>query len=452
MRISELTDLDVAILGFGREGRSVLDALRRAGHRREVHVVTDAGTAVPEGVIAHVGAAAVPRVNMVIRSPGFSPSHPLRLAFDATDATQSTATNLFLAELRHHGLPVIGITGSKGKSTTSTLTYRTLASARPAALVGNIGEPALDSLERILAERPVTVMELSSYQCSDLPDGGAPPTAALLDLFPEHLDWHGSLEAYYGAKARIGLAQRESDVLCFNPNARASLGAAAHRATAIAMNVPESLHFTAGVGGADGTFRRGGEVLFTDARMRLRGEHNRRNAVAALALAETLGPLAQSSWHTHLEEVLAEFGGLPFRLEDEGEHGGRRFINDSISTAPEALAAALRAFPEAHTLIAGGFDRGYDASTVARAIASSALRTVITLPETGHAIAAAIRAQALDVVVHEESSLPDAVERAFAATARGETVLFSPGAPSYNQYASFEERGKHLRELVRARD
>lgn len=448
MRISDLTELDVAILGFGREGRSVLDALRRAGHRREVRVVTDAETAVPEGVVAHVGPSRLPRVDVVIRSPGFSPSHPLRLAFDALAALQTTATNLFLAELRHQGLPVIGITGSKGKSTTSTLTHRTIAAARPAVLVGNIGEAALDSLERILAERPVTVMELSSYQCSDLPDGGAPPTAALLDLFPEHLDWHGGLDAYYGAKARIGLAQREGDVLRFNPNARGSLGPAAQRAGAAAMNVTEGLHFTAGAIGEDGTFRRGAEALFTDVRMRLRGEHNRRNAVAALALAETLGP---GSWHAHLEEVLADFGGLPFRLEDEGEHAGRRFINDSISTAPEALAAALRAFPEARTLIAGGFDRGYDASTVARAIGASTLRTVITLPETGHAIAAAVRAAGLSVAIHEEESLPAAVERAFATTASGETVLFSPGAPSYNQYASFEERGKHLRALVRQR-
>lgn len=443
MRISELVDHDVAILGFGREGRSALEALRRAGHRREVHVITDRPTDLPEGTRGHVGT--VPRADVYVRSPGFAPHHPLRRSIDATGALQTTATVLFLSELRHHGLTVVGVTGSKGKSTTSTMAYRTIARDRAAVLVGNIGAPALDELDRILRERPVTIMEMSSYQCSDLPEGTAPSIAAILELFPEHLDWHGSLGAYYGAKARIGLAQRDGDALRFDPTAADALGEAARRAGARMLHDPEDLHFEGGV------FRRGRECLFDDAPMKLPGEHNRRNAVAALALVEALGPARDRPWHEHLAAVLAELSCLPFRLEDEGMHAGRRFINDSIATAPEALAAALRAFPEAKTLIAGGFDRGYDPMTAVRAIAKSALRTVILLPSTGTAIARALRAEGVDVVIVEVGDLEQAVDHAFVLTRAGETVLFSPGAPSYDRYGSFEERGRHLRSLIRSR-
>lgn len=449
MRISELAASELGLLGFGREGRATHDAVRRAGHDRTVHVFADKAIAVPEGVRLHVGEAGLamlPRLDVLVRSPGFAPTHPSRRAADASGVVQTTATNVFLAEARGSRLPVVGITGSKGKSTTSTLAYLVLKQAGiPCVLAGNVGVAVLDLVDRIQSERLVTVLEMSSYQCADIVDGLGPGIACLLDLFPEHMDWHGGVGPYYEAKARIGLAQLETDQLRYNAGALASLSPAVRAAlgsrrapSAEAINTPRGLHFAAG------WFRKGPERLASDARMALPGPHNRQNAVAALAVTELLGARPE-----HLETVLESFRGLPFRLEDEGEHAGIRWINDSLSTAPEVVAVALRAMGgSVRTVIVGGHDRGYDHGALIEELASSGVRMLLALPETGASIVRQARAARLDIGLREVPTLEDAVALAVDCTPAGATCLFSPGAPSYNAYESFEERGRHFRALV----
>ena len=453
MRISQLENLDIGLLGLGREGRATYDALRKSGHRGAVHVFSDHAVEVPEGVELHLAESGHPglrRIDLLVRSPGFSPRHHLRRAADALGLAQTTATNLFIVEVRSLGLPVLGITGSKGKTTTSTLTHRILVEAGiPSVLVGNVGVPALDLLDTIRRDRLVTVFELSSYQCADLSDGGAPTIACLLDLFPEHMDWHGGVEAYYAAKARIRAAQVSTDTFRFNAGSLAALKRALGETrdllsapSAQAINTPEGLHF------ADGWFRRQSERLVPDAGMLLTGHHNRENAVAAFSVAEPLGATPD-----HLRAALQSFRGLPFRLEDEGEHGGIRWINDSLSTAPEVVAVALRALKSSvTTLIAGGFDRGYDPRPLIEALTRSSVKTLIVLPDTGAAIAALARTACAAVRVREAASLDQAVALALESTPAGTTCLFSPGAPSYNAYGSFEERGRHFRKLVHQTD
>jgi UDP-N-acetylmuramoylalanine--D-glutamate ligase len=443
MRISDAIGRKVGLLGFGLEGRSVLDVLRRRGHREIVHVIDDKPVEVPEGAQWHPTSALpleLRALDVVVRSPGFSPQHPFRRLLDQHAVTQTTATRLFLRELRERSLPVVGITGSKGKSTTASLTYLTLeASGMPTVLVGNVGVPALDMLERIEQEKLHVVMELSSYQCSDLEDHFGPGSAGLLDLFPEHLDWHGSLEAYYAAKLRIITAQRAQDVAFYNP-VPAELAAMPSRARA--MNVQSGLHF------ASGWFLRGRERLFSDQGMLLLGTHNRQNAIAALALSEPWGARPE-----HLREVLQRFRGLPFRLQNEGAHAGITWFNDAISTAPDTVAAALAALSgafTASTLIVGGQRRGLDQTPLAEALAASTVRTLIVMPDTGSDVARAVRARALPVTLLEADTLEDAVAAALSVTPQGHACLFSPGAPSYHRYKSFQERGAHLRRLLDA--
>jgi UDP-N-acetylmuramoyl-L-alanine---L-glutamate ligase len=450
MRISELAAREVGLLGFGREGRAMHDALRRAGHDRTVHVLADRPIPVPEGVRLHAGEEgfrALAQLDVLVRSPGFAPGHPLRRAADAAGLVQTTGTNVFLAEVRASGLPVVGITGSKGKSTTSTVAYLTLKEAGVACvLAGNVGVAAIDLVDQVRGERLVTVLELSSYQCADLVEGVAPSVACLLDLFPEHMDWHGGVGPYYAAKARIGLAQRGTDRLRYNAGALTALPGEVRDAitsrrppSAEPINSPGGLHF------AGGWFSRGTDRLCSDARMALPGVHNRENAVAAFAVAELLGARPE-----HLEAVLASFRGLPFRMEDEGEHAGIRWINDSLSTAPEVVAVGLRAAGAGvRTVIVGGHDRGYDHAPLIEELAASSVRTLIALPDTGPAIARLVRAARLDLRVREVSSLDHAVALAVEHTPSGSACLFSPGAPSYNAYESFEERGRHFRTLVR---
>ena len=178
---------------------------------------------------------------------------------------------------------------------------------------------------------------MSSYQCHDLQH--SPSVAVLLDLFPEHMDWHGGTDAYYSAKLNIARHQRPGDRFFFHASSRIwdqPLGPA----QATAVNHPDGLHF------ADGWFRRGSTRLFSDAGMQLRGLHQRRNAVSALAAVEAIGAPAES-----LQAALQGFGGLPHRNQHISTSGGIRWYDDAISTAPEAAAAAIAALgSEAHTL------------------------------------------------------------------------------------------------------
>lgn len=445
MRISDIIQRKIGILGFGIEGRSVLAALRRGGHSEPVHVITREVVSVPEGVVLQLAnhtLPALPALDVIVRSPGFAPNHPLRLQLTAAGIAQTTATQLFMHEARELGASVIGITGSKGKSTTSTLTHLTLEAADvPSVLVGNVGVSALDVLPRLAQERVVAVMELSSYQCADLVPEFGPSIAALLDLFPEHLDWHGGLDAYYRAKLRIIETQRETDTAFYNEHTgELAKLLASLPARARPMNTPQELHFQAG------WFLRGSEPLFSDAGMLLPGAHNRRNAVSALMLAECVGAQPQ-----HLQRVLRSFAGLPYRLQRERSAAGIHWINDAISTAPEAVAAALAALQPAAkvtTLIVGGQSRGLDQTVLIRALAQSSVRTLIALPDTGAQIARSARDAGLTLQLREVEELAEAVQLAAASTAAGETCLYSPGAPSYNRYSSFQERGALFRKLL----
>ena len=427
------TDTRAAVFGYGVEGRSVFAWLRRLGCR-QMRVISSTR---PEDLDGKTGwvvetdlDAALSGVDLLIKSPGIRPSHPLLAAAIAAGVPTTSATVLFVERAREAGLALIGVTGSKGKSTTATLIEKTLEAASiPTVLVGNIGRPALDVVEDVVSNRPVIVFEMSSYQTHDLTVG--PSVAVITRLFPEHLDWHEGVEPYYLSKLRIAATQRAGDVTIWNGSdpeiaRRVPLGPARHVAY-----------------GLD-------PARFSEAGMKLRGPHNRLNADAALHAAEIFGALPR-----HLETVLASFSGLPHRLEDLGVHGGIRWINDSIATAPEAAVAALDAFGgEVATYLGGGTDRGFDFTPLARELASRALPNVILLPPGGPSILAALAAVDPQAAsrAHVVAHLAEAVALAARLTPQGATVLFSPASPSYGLYKNFEERGNSFRGLVQALD
>jgi UDP-N-acetylmuramoylalanine--D-glutamate ligase len=367
------TDTRAGVFGYGVEGRSAVRWLKRLGCG-DVRVISAARPDDLDASIAWIAESDVESalygLEVLIKSPGIRPAHPLLAAAEARSIATTQVTALFVEKAREAGLAVIGVTGSKGKSTTSTLIHLTLQAASiPTVLAGNIGRGALDLVEEVVSNRPVIVLELSSYQTHDLTIG--PSVAVLTRLFPEHIDWHGSIEAYYRSKLRMAACQLEDDVTIWNAadrelSRRAPFGPARH--VAYGLTPPR----------------------FSDARMRLRGPHNRLNASAALAAAELFGASP-----SHLESVLASFAGLPHRLEDLGVHGGLRWVNDSIATAPEAAVAALEAFGgEIATYIGGGTDRGFEFAPLAQALVARAIPNVILLPPGGPALLNAIAALA----------------------------------------------------------
>jgi UDP-N-acetylmuramoyl-L-alanine---L-glutamate ligase len=434
----------VGLFGFGVEGRAALAWLsRRGGH--EVTVISAERPRDLRGGIPWFPdrePAALTRLDVLVKSPGVKPSHPLLVDAELRGIPRTTPTNIFMEVARAADLRVVGVTGSKGKSTTATLIHRTLEAAGiRSVLVGNIGAAALEVLDEALASRAVVVFEMSSYQTHDLVVG--PPVAVVTRLFPEHLDWHGGVDAYYASKLNVARSQRPSDVTVWNASdeqlvSRVPLGPARH----VAYGARDGVAFAGGV------FRRSGAVLFTESGMRLRGIHNRLNAAGAFTAAEMLGAAPE-----HIQSVLESFEGLPHRLEDLGVHGAVRWINDSIATAPEAAVAAIESLgPELATYIGGGTDRGFDFGPLARKLIARGVANIILLPPGAPRMLAAIAAIDEEIAsrVILAADLAEAVSLAAESTPTGQTALFSPASPSYGIFRNFEERGDTLRALVGA--
>ena len=446
VRFSELDGARIGVWGAGREIRSfaaqlarrlpsarivaaafdgpapgdVLDTLRAPGAR----VVT--GEQVP---------AALADCELVVRSPGVSIHRPELLALRRAGVPVTTATALWLAE--HGGEGVIGVTGTKGKSTTAALAFHLArAGGHSAHLAGNIGVPALDLLELEPAE--VTIVELSSFQIADLDSG--PRVALIANLFREHTDWHGSERVYREEKLRL-LAL---------PGVRVGvLNARDPQLASLAPAEIEIRRFGSAEGWdatAAGVSLRG-ETIVASSELPLRGAHNALNLCGALAALEALGidppPLPRS---------LAGFAPLPHRLEPVAERDGVLWVNDSISTTPESALAALASFPDREVvLIGGGQDRGQDYAELGRALADAGAG-VIGVPSTGARLIDAARAAGVSPPrALQARDLRQALALAGTLASEGTVILLSPAAPSFDHYRDFEQRGERFRALVSRR-
>ncbi|MEA2355529.1 MAG: UDP-N-acetylmuramoyl-L-alanine---L-glutamate ligase [Solirubrobacteraceae bacterium] len=442
VRFSELDGRSVGVWGAGREIRSLAAQLARRVPSARI-VVVAADEALDPTVVAELGdprvvrapeaAAALGACDVVVRSPGVSIYRDELRALRERGVPVTTATGLWLAE--RGGAGVIGVTGTKGKSTTAGLIHHLArAAGGPAELAGNIGVPALDLLDRPPGE--LAVVELSSYQIADLEVG--PEVVAITNLYPEHTDWHGSDAAYRADKLRIlGLPGVRSSVL----NARdPALAAAARTAPGpVFYGGPDGWDAT-----PEGISYRGGPPAVRAGELPLRGEHNALNLCAALTALGAAGVEAPP-----LPAGLAGFAALPHRLEVVADADGVIWVDDSISTTPESTLAALASFADRDVvLLAGGHDRGQDYAALARELAARSA-VVIGLPATGGRLVEAARAAGLSGHrTLEAVDLPAAVALARGLAGSGAAVLLSPAAPSYNAYRNFEDRGDHFRSLL----
>jgi UDP-N-acetylmuramoyl-L-alanine---L-glutamate ligase len=372
--------------------------------------------------------------DLVVRSPGVSIYKPELRRLRARGLPVTTATALWFAE--RGGAHTIGVTGTKGKSTTATLiAHLARAAGRTVQLAGNIGIPALELLD--LAPTELAVIELSSYQIADLEIG--PEVVVFTNLHREHLDWHLSEDAYRADKLRIlGLPGVRAAVL----SARDPLLSSAPRGEgveALFFGQPQGWDVT-----SEGLFH-AGALVARSAELPLRGEHNALNLAAALTALDGAGVV--------LDPVGGALEGvtpLPHRLELVVERDGVLWVDDSISTTPESTLAALASFPDREiVLLAGGQDRGQDYSALGRRLAERGA-FVVGLPGTGPRLVAAARSAGTPASrALEASGMEAAVTLARDLARAGSAVLLSPAAPSYNAYRSFEERGRHFRALLR---
>ncbi|MEU2666066.1 UDP-N-acetylmuramoyl-L-alanine--D-glutamate ligase [Micromonospora sp. DT46] len=444
MRLSDLRGRTVAVWGAGREGRAAVTAIAAHGPADLVAVDDSANfLSLPwEGPLAEAaplvtgeeGFARLAAADVVVRSPGVPQTHPWLVELRRRGVTVTQGTALWMAD---HAARTIGVTGSKGKSTTSSLISHLLAAVdRPNVFGGNIGVPTLD-----LPEAELYVLELSSYQCSDLTD--SPRVAVVTALFPEHLDAHGGEAEYYRDKLNL-LAHGPRTVVVNGADPRLALELGDR--AAVRAGLPDTAHVA---GGADGTpwFHLGDRPLFPRAVLPLVGRHNEGNLCVALAVLDALGVDVVERRDT-LAVAVAEFQGLAHRLTEIADPSGLTFVDDTLATSPYAAMHAIDAYEgRPLTVIVGGTDRGLDYAPLREHLAEREL-TVLGIPDSGARIVEAL-AGLPKVRTEVVDDLVDAVRLAREVTPADGVVLLSPAAPSYGRFRNFEHRSEVFAQAVR---
>jgi UDP-N-acetylmuramoylalanine--D-glutamate ligase len=387
----------------------------------------------PRVVTALPDAASLSAFDVVIKSPGISTYRPEILEARRNGTRFTSGTALWFAE--HPRARVIAVTGTKGKSTTSAMiAHVARALGLRTALAGNIGMPLLELLGEDAA---LWVIELSSFQTGD---AGPVDVGLITNLHEEHLDWHGSREAYAADKLRLAEVARTLVVGAAQPDLL-------ERTRSHPRRIPYGDESSWHCGGRGALCRRRAVMdPEFDTTLPVPGRHNRDNACAALT---TLDALLDFDGETALAAArsLAGFRGLPHRLQFVGVRNRCVFVDDSISTTPEAtLAGLLSLNAPAAAVIVGGHERGLDWTSFARAVATRESLQIITQGANGPRIAATLRAERVRCVVREAPDLAAAV--ALAVRLHAPAVLLSPGAPSFDQFRDYAERGRAFAALA----
>ncbi len=360
-------------------------------------------------------------VDLVVANPAVKPGDAYLAAARSAGVPITTEIGLFAERCRSKR--VVGLTGTKGKSTTTAMLGRMLETGLKDGRTfvgGNIGKSLLAELDNI-TERDAVVLELSSFMLHWLGQTGFRPHIGVMGvILSDHLDWHGSQEEYERAKGELLAHQQAGD---FAVVSRAGLGAERY------SQVP------ARTGATLVWYRAEDYKPFS---LKLPGEHNQHNAQGAWEAAQLLGVSRDDA-----EATLAEFSGLPHRLELVGEVAGVQYYNDSIATIAQAAAVALGSFEPGRVIqIVGGFDKGLDLMPMVVALRERA-KTVLTIGQMGPWLAEQIGEKAYFV-----ETLERAVAEAAAVGKPGDVVLLSPGCASYGQFANFQERGQRFGGLV----
>ncbi len=464
MKLDVLGRSRIVILGMGREGLETYRFLRAEFPDRMIGVADrlEADRLAPEvrGAIAHDRNLAahlgenylqcLRQYEVIVRSPGVPLITPaIRQAIGA-GARVTSHIEIFLANCVG---TTVGITGTKGKSTTASLIHAILkAGGLDSHLAGNIGVPPL-SLLRTAGRGSYLVLELSSYQLDGI--SLSPHAAVLLDIVPEHLDLHGGFENYVRAKQNITRFQTRRDFLIYNPTHPIPREIAA---SSLARRFAFGLDGVPGPGGwveADRVLYRDEsgrtETILPLEQVPLAGRFNLHNVLAAVTAARVLGAAPNA-----IAQAVRAFKPLPYRLEKVGSFRGVAFYNDPLATIPQAAIAALDALGEGvATMLLGGYDRGLDMTGLARRLAQSAVETVILFPPSGERIWQAMEREYPAGKLPRRfvaSDMRTAVSIAYRSTPPGRICLHSPASPSFGLFRDYIERGDLFARYVRELD
>lgn len=444
----------VAILGFGKEGISTYNFIQKYFPQTKL-VIADIDEKIAEKypdlqnnsnitLITGENYLSVLEISdLIIKSPGISLK---KQSFYKYNKKITSQTDIFLMLFSEQ---VIGITGTKGKSTTSSLIFHILQKcSKKSILVGNIGLPPFDMITKINNNTHI-VFEMSSHQLQNI--NTSPHISVLLNIYQEHLDHYNSYSEYQKAKLNIALYQNKNDFFIYNSDNEVLVNIIANQ------NI-KSQKFEYSLSNIKNNgifiensiiFSRNKEQIIEigneNFERKIKGKHNLANILAAIKVCEIL-----KIPHNEIIEAISKFKGLEHRMEYFGTFNGIKFYNDSISTIPEATIAALQTITDTETLILGGFDRGISYSDLAKFLINSNVTNYILLGEAGNRI--------YDEMKKESNSnskkfffaknMIEVVELVFDVTSKDKSCLLSPAASSYDLFKNFEHRGKLFKEIV----
>jgi len=423
MKISELKKKRVLIIGFGREGQDTFKFLRKLFPDKVIGVGdrdknVKCKTQNAKLIKWHLGKNYLKTIkdyDVIIKSPGIPIHLPeIEKAFKEEKITSQ-------AEIFFKNCPgkIIGITGTKGKGTTSSLIYRILKEGGfKAYLVGNIEKPVLSTLFKAKAN-DIFVYELSSHQLYNLKKG--PQIAVFLNLFAAHLDYYKNFKEYQRAKENITLHQTKKDYFIYNSEQK-ELRGFLKKTKAKKIPIPTNYEY------------------LTNIRIPLIGKFNLKNVMAAVAVGELFNIPKKK-----IREAIKSFKPLPHRLEFVGKYKGIEFYNDSLATVPEATIAAIDALSRnVQTIILGGFNSNVDYKKLAKRVLESGIKTVILFPPSGQKMWENICQKSKGRKLPEHSfvnNMKDAVKLAYQYTKKGKICLLSCASPSYGIFKNYKERG-----------
>jgi len=406
MKLEDLNGKKILILGYGKEGKATERFLKK------IYPGLECGIA--DKSISSDYLKEQHSFDLAIKTPGI-PKDYLSIPY-------TTATNLFFANKKNM---TIGITGTKGKSTTASLIFSILKEAGlETYLLGNIGQPMIEALDWSVGKEAVFVCELSSYQLDDI--NYSPHISVVLDLFPDHMNYHGGVDRYYRAKKNIIGYQKADDYFIYNPAydilARWSKDC-----------VSKAVPFTS-------------SLPLADSEIPLVGSFNRDNVCAAV----TVGRILKVK-----EEVMAsavkKFKALPHRLQPVGEFQGIRFYDDAISTTPESTIFAIKTLGSVGTIFLGGEDRGYEFNNLIDTLIKYKVANIVFFPESGKKMRAVLRSTSKEKSFNilETISMEQAVDFAYEHTPKNTICLLSTASPSYSLWKNFEEKGDQFQFYIR---
>ena len=427
--------MNVAIIGFGLEGQSALAYWQQQGA-----VVTICDQAVdlqiPHGIYSQLGEHYLDnldRFDIIMRSAGIAPA--IILAKNPTVKDKiTTVINEFLRISPTKN--IIGITGTKGKGTTSTLTAKMLeAAGKDVYLGGNIGVSPFEFLPKLTPDSWV-ILELSSFQLIDI--NHAPHIAACLMVVPEHLNWHADMQDYVQAKSQLFVHQSPNDTAIYFADSQLS-----HQ---IASNSPGkkiAYYDEPGAYVFDDKIMIDNTVICTVDELKLLGKHNWQNACAAATIVWQVTHAPDA-----IRNILTTFTGLPHRLEFVREFEGIQYYDDSFGTTPETAEVAVAAFARPKVVILGGSDKGAAFDMLAKAVVENNVRHVITIGDTGPKIAAELQAAGFSNITPGGKTMPEIVANARAVAKSGDVVLLSTGCASFGLFDNYKDRGNQFKEVV----